>query len=46
MQSQYRIKRQRQGGDNYGSWNNGVQNVVDRINGRTLRYDHLKGEWH
>jgi asparagine synthetase A len=46
MQSLYKTKRK--GGaraDDYGTWDNGRQTRSERINGRVLTYNHIKGGW-
>jgi hypothetical protein len=41
----YHLKGKRKNSDSYGSWENGRQIRADRINGRTLTYNHITGEW-
>lgn len=43
--SRYAQKTRTNGRDNYGSWNNGIQQVADKINGHTLTYNHKTGDW-
>lgn len=44
--SSYQQKRKRtHRADFYGRWDNGRQLMTERINGRTLNYNHKTGTW-
>lgn len=43
--SSYHVKNKRKNADFYGTWVNGIQTRSERINGRTITYNNVTGEW-